>query len=116
MTFLQDTVDFSGFGTPSRRAADNLLHLIAECQSRFAHATIDRRCAAMRLRRNPMVTGEPVSPELQGRRKGFSFGTTALKRVLDLIAPDLGSLTQAELSSRLVYLTYRAGAALGADA
>lgn len=115
-TFAQDVVDFTGLGTPSRRANDNLLQLVAEYQSSFPHAILDRRCVAMRVRRNTMVTDQRLSDptgrrsDPTGRRRGFSYGTTALTKVLESIAPSLKTAEQPELSSRLVYLTHRRSA------
>jgi hypothetical protein len=111
-TFAQDTVDFAGLGEPSRRASDNLLQLIAEYQGSFPHGILDRRCAAMRVRRNVMVAGRTGPAEPDARRKGFSFGTTALVTILELVSPELKTMTQPELSSRLVYLTHRERGAL----
>jgi hypothetical protein len=105
-TFAQDTVDFAGLGTTSPRASVNLLQLIAEFQGSFPNGWLDRRCAAMRVRRNVMIAGRAVPIEPDARRKGFSFGTVALVTILELIAPELKTITQPELSSRLVYLTH----------
>jgi hypothetical protein len=106
-TFAQDAVDFAGLGATSRRSSDNLLQLIAEYQGAFPNGRLDRRCAAMRVRRNVMVAGRTLPSDPEGRRRGFSFGTTALVTILELVSPELKTMTQQELSSRLVYLTYR---------
>jgi hypothetical protein len=44
---------------------------------------------------------KPGTPE----RKGFSYATEALAKLLESISPDLKDLSQFELCSRLVYLT-----------
>ena len=120
--FAQDAVDFAGLRAPSRRASDNLLQLVAEYQGSFPQAILDRRCVAMRVRRNAMVAGQTPSDPIggvsdpAGRRKGFSFGTTTLLKLLESIAPRLKAMDQLELSSRLVYLTYRQRSATAARA
>jgi hypothetical protein len=38
-------------------------------------------------------------------RKGFSYATQALSKLLESISPDLKDVSQFELSSRLAFLT-----------
>jgi hypothetical protein len=100
---LQDVVDFAGLGDlqlPNPTA--NLEMFVAEIEERFAHASVDRRLLDMQPRQRPMV-GKPQAgaPE----RKGFSYATEALSKLLESIAPELKDLSQFELCSRLVYLT-----------
>ncbi len=101
---VQDGVDFSGLGDqmiPSQ--AGNMRRFVAEWESRFQRATVDRRLVNLPLRK-PMTSA--TKPELE-QRKGFSFASWGLSELLDTIAPDLHDTGQADFSSRLVYLTTR---------
>ena len=81
-----------------------MLNLVEECENRFENVYLDRRLVDMRLRGvNHVVTGANVDVH----RKGFSFATVALNHLLGLISPDLRDNTQADLSSRLAFLTNR---------
>jgi len=81
-----------------------MLNLVEECENRFENVYLDRRLVDMRLRGvKNVVTGA----NFDVHRKGFSFATIALNHLLDSISPDLKDNTQADLSSRLVYLTNR---------
>ncbi len=102
---VQDGVDFSGLGdqkVPSQ--AGNMRKFVAEWESRFQRATIDRRLVNLQLRQ-PMTPVTP-GPALE-QRKGFSFASRGLSQLLDTIAPDLQDTGHADFSSRLVYLTTR---------
>ena len=102
---VQDGVDFSGLGdqkVPSQ--AGNMRKFVAEWESRFQRATVDRRLVNLQLRQ-PMTPATP-GPALE-QRKGFSFASRGLSELLDTIAPDLQDTDQADFSSRLVYLTTR---------
>ncbi len=102
---VQDGVDFSGLGdqkVPSQ--AGNMRKFVAEWESRFQRATIDRRLVNLQLRR-PMTPATP-RPALE-QRKGFSFASRGLSELLDTMAPDLQDTGHADFSSRLVYLTTR---------
>jgi hypothetical protein len=106
LTVLQDKVDFSGLGEMALpNAATNMEMLVQEVEDRFKSGAVDRRLVNMQPRQRPMVgTPTPEHPE----RKGFSFATEALNRLLESISPDLKGLSQFELSSRLAFLTRRA--------
>ena len=93
---------------------DNLPHglaamqnLVAECENRFENTYIDRRLVDMTLRGLArVVTGAKPGPD-DPVRSGFSFATEALAELLTSLSPDLKDLHQADLSSRLAYLTSR---------
>ena len=82
----------------------NLAMFVAEVESRFPQARVDRRLVNM-VARSRAVVGMPSSHEPP--RKGFSFATEALSRLLHSISPELKDLSQFDLSSRLAYLTRR---------
>jgi hypothetical protein len=105
LTVLQDKVDFSGLGEMALpNAATNMEMLVQEIEDRFKSGAVDRRLVNMQPRQRPMVgTPTPDHPE----RKGFSFATEALNRLLESISPDLKGVSQFELSSRLAFLTRR---------
>ena len=48
-----------------------------------------------------------TSVNFQIYRRGFSYATEALAHLLDSLSPDLKDISQADLSSRLAYLTNR---------
>lgn len=105
ISVLQDTVDFEGLGEmklPSR--AGNMRKFFTEWEARFTQATIDRNL--MNLRPRKTVTLEDLSG-VKERRKGFSYGSRGLLELLDILAPDLSAVGQADFSSRLLYLTTR---------
>ncbi len=104
-SIVQEITSFS-------RLADDLPHglsamqsLVAECESRFEDVYVDHRLVDMTLRGiTRVVTGpNPGGPV----RAGFSFATEALAELLDSLSPDLKDIHQADLSSRLAYLTDR---------
>jgi hypothetical protein len=74
--------------------------LLQQCEARFENAHFDKRLVDMRLRRSVQV----VAPA-EYRRTGFSFATTALNELLASLSEELKDASQADLSSRLVYLT-----------
>jgi hypothetical protein len=91
-------------GLEALRAGESggpLGHFLAECESRFAGALVDRRMVDMRVRQRPMVGAGSE----ESRRRGFSYASKGLNQLLEAIAPSLRDLSQAELASRLVYLT-----------
>jgi hypothetical protein len=100
---VQDVVDFGGLGDLQlTNPTANLEMFVAEFEERFARASVDRRLLDMQPRQRPMVgKPKPGTPE----RKGFSYATEALAKLLESISPDLKDLSQFELCSRLVYLT-----------
>lgn len=79
----------------------NLPTLIATAEKRFRNLTADRRLMNMRLRKH---TGLPA--EIVEKRRGFSFATAQLGDLLESVQTGLSEITQTELSSRLVLLTY----------
>ena len=91
---------------------DNLPHglsamqnLVAECENRFENAHVDRRLVDMTLRGIARVVTGGSSPN--PARTGFSYATQALADLLASLSPDLKDVAQADLSSRLAYLTIR---------
>ncbi len=79
-------------------------NLVEECENRFENAYLDRRLVDMTLRGSKnVVTGV----KFDDRRKGFSYATEALAHLLGSLSPDLKDISQADLSSRLAYLTNR---------
>jgi hypothetical protein len=80
-----------------------LSSVLQECEARFAKAYFDKRLIDMKLRRGVQM----VAPGGAPRRAGFSFATTALNELLRSLAAALQEASQADLSSRLVYLTGR---------
>jgi hypothetical protein len=81
---------------------ENLETFVTECSERFTHARMDRRLVGMRIRQRSKA-GVPNA--MQNRRKGLTFAGPALPQLLRSISPGLEEIHQAELSSRLVYLT-----------
>jgi hypothetical protein len=81
--------------------AGRLSRFLQECEGRFRRLVIDRRLMHLQLRRRNLP------PPTGVQRKGFAFGTPALQALLQRIAPTVPSMSQCELSSRLVYLTQR---------
>lgn len=79
-------------------------NLVAEYENRFENAYVDRRLVDMTLRGIArVVTGTNPEPV----RTGFSYATEALADLLASLSPGLRDVAQADLSSRLVYLTAR---------
>ena len=80
-------------------------NLVSEWESRFEKTYMDHRLVDMRLRgASSVVTGEHLP---QPVRSGFSYATEALASLLSSLSPDLREIGQADLSSRLAYLTDR---------
>ncbi len=105
LAVLQNSVDFAGLGELALpNAAGNMEMLVQEFEDRFKQGAVDRRLVNMQPRQRPMV-GKPA-PE-HPDRKGFSYATEALARLLESISPDLKNVSQFELSSRLAFLTAR---------
>ncbi len=99
----QDVVDFSGLGDLKLpNPSSNLEMFAAEFEDRFSHATVDRRLLHMQPRQRPMVA-RPGAWEAE--RKGFSYATEGLSKLLEAISSGLKDVNQFELSSRLAYLT-----------
>ena len=105
MSFVQEVVDFSGLGDAKLPTAEgNMLKLVWECERLFTKAQFDRRLVGVRLRRSLIVDTAAARPP-NPQRKGFSYATTALAKLLESISPDLKDISQFELGSRLAYLT-----------
>ena len=100
-SIFRDVVDSSEL-KKSPHSSDSMATLVTECTDRFTHARIDRRLMGMQIRHRPKA-GMP-SP-MQSRRKGLCFAGPALSQLLRSISPGLEDVHQAELSSRLAYLT-----------
>ena len=79
-------------------------NLVEECENRFEKAYLDRRLVDMTLRGMANVV---TSVDFQIHRMGFSYATEALAHLLGSLSPDLKDISQADLSSRLAYLTNR---------
>ena len=105
ISVIQDVVDFSGLGELKlARAADNLVMFVAEFEDRFTQATVDRRMEKARLRKAQLV--RKATPQY-GHRRGFSYATESLSKLLESVSPELKAVSQFELGSRLAYLTWR---------
>lgn len=105
LTVLQDSVDFGGLGELALpNATASMEMLVQEFEERFTSSSVDRRLVNMQPRLRPMV-GKPAAEHPD--RKGFSFATEALSRLLESISPDLKDASQFDLSSRLAFLTAR---------
>jgi hypothetical protein len=100
----QGIVDFSGLETTLPRSADNILMFVTEFSERFLNALMDKRLVGMRVRQRATVA-RPSGPE--SRRRGYSYATQALSRLLELVSPTLKDVGHVDLSSRLAYLTAR---------
>ncbi len=105
ISVIQDVVDFSGLGELKlARATDNLVMFVAEFVDRFTQATVDRRMEKARVRKAQLV--RKATPQY-GHRRGFSYATESLSKLLESVSPELKRLSQFELGSRLAYLTWR---------
>ncbi|MCH7891163.1 MAG: hypothetical protein IH921_06640 [Gemmatimonadetes bacterium] len=103
ISFVQEVLDFSGLGDRQLPTAEaNILLFVAECEQRFTKAQFDRRMVDVRLRRS-LIIDTAAPPDKQ--RKGFSYATKALAKLLESISPDLKDISQFELGSRLAYPT-----------
>ena len=106
ISFVQEVLDFSGLGDLKLPTAEgNMLKFVAECQQRFTKVQFDRRLENVRVRRSLIIDTAAQPPHEE--RKGFSYATTALAKLLESISPDLKDISQFELGSRLAYLTKR---------
>ena len=103
-SFVQGVTDFSLLRADPSQGLVTMENLVAECERQFEDTYFDRRMVGMRVRGSARV----VTPLGQARRTGYSYSTKALTDLLGSLSPDFGDLSQADLSSRLVYLTKRA--------
>jgi hypothetical protein len=101
-TVQQNAVNFSGLGRVQPRAAANMEALVGSCEDRFGAERVDRRLVGMRLRHR----SSRRAPGSEHRR-GFSYASPGLLALLAALDPALASVSQAELSTRLAYLTHR---------
>ncbi len=107
LTFQQGTVDFGGLGSPAPlNPIQGLTMLMDALETRFAKGRFDRRLVNMIPRRRTLVQS---GVDYSVARKGYSFASEGLAKLLGGIAPGLDELGQMELSSRLAYLTVRDG-------
>ena len=97
--------DFSRLPDDLPHGLSAMQNLVAECENRFENAHIDRRLVDMTLRGLARVVTGGSSPNPP--RTGFSYATQALADLLGSLSPDLKDVAQADLSSRLAYLTTR---------
>lgn len=101
-TVQQNAVNFSGLGRVQPRAAANMEALVGSCEDRFGPTRVDRRLVGMRIR----TRGSKRAPGSEHRR-GFSYASPGLLALLAALDPAIANVSQAELSTRLAYLTHR---------
>ena len=102
VTVHADVADFKGLG--ARKApvkALNVMQLGQQLEKHLTNARHDRRLVNMQLRRKYRTS----TPALKETRRGYSFASRGLTELLEAISPSQTDLSQAEFSSRLVYLT-----------
>ena len=105
ISIVQEITDFSLLPENLPHGLSAMPNLVAECENRFENVYVDRRLVDMTLRGIArVVTGAPPD---EPPRAGFSFATQALAELLSSLSPALKDLPQADLSSRLAYLTSR---------
>ena len=104
-SIMQEITSFSQLSENLPHGLSTMQNLVAECEDRFENAYVDHRLVGMTLRGiGRVVTGViPRGPA----RTGFSYATEALAELLGSLSPDLKDIAQADLSSRLAYLTTR---------
>lgn len=105
ISIVQEKTDFSSLPENLPHGLSALQNLVAECENRFENVYVDRRLVDMALRGIARVVTE--TPPRDPPRTGFSFATQALAELLGSLSPELKDLPQADLSSRLAYLTAR---------
>lgn len=91
--------DFSALalGGPT---GDVVADMASQCRDRFENLVLDERFDRVRPRQRFRMGDESFDLDM---RKLFSYGTLLLQQVLASVSDDLGSLTQYEYGSRLVY-------------
>ena len=103
ISIVQEITNFSMMPADLPHGLSAMQNLVAECEKRFENLYIDRRLVDMTIRGiSRVVTGATQPP-----RTGFSFATEALTDLLGSLSPDLRDVPQADLSSRLAYVTSR---------
>ena len=105
ISIVQELTDFSQLSENLPHGLSGMQNLVAECENRFEKVYVDRRLVDMTLRGIARVVTE--APRPGPVRTGFSFATQALAELLSSLSPTLKDLPQADLSSRLAYLTSR---------
>ncbi len=80
-------------------------NFVADCEERFENVYLDHRLVDMTLRGAPrvLIVADPHGPA----RAGFSYASHGLVGLLNFLSSDLKEVAQADLSSRLAYLTDR---------
>ena len=104
ISIVRDLTDFSLLPADLTQGLATMQNLVAECERQFENTHFDRRLVGMRVRGLATVATRPA----ESRRIGFSYATQALSELLGSLSPDLRDISQADLSSRLAYLTGRA--------
>ena len=106
ISIVQEVTSFAQLPENLPHGLSAMQNLVAECENRFENAYFDRRLVDMMLRGLArVVTG--AASEGGPIRSGFSFATQALADLLGGLSPELKNAVQADLSSRLAYLTAR---------
>jgi hypothetical protein len=105
ISIVQEITSFPVLPADLPHGLSTMRNLVSEWESRFEKTYMDHRLVDMRLRgASSVVTGEQLP---QPVRSGFSYATEALASLLSSLSPDLRDVGQADLSSRLAYLTDR---------
>ena len=105
ISIVQEITSLSPIPANVSSGLSPIQNLVVECENRFENVYVDRRLEDMTLRGPArVVTGAAVP---QPSRTGFSYATEALAGLLEALSPDLRDISQADLSSRLAYLTNR---------
>ena len=105
ISIVQDITSFPPLPADLPHGLSAMRNLVVECENRFEEAYFDHRLVDMRLRGTARVVTETRTRKPP--RTGFSFATEALAGLLGSLSPDLKDISQADLSSRLAYLTNR---------
>ena len=104
-SIVQEITSFPTVAADLPHGLSTMRNLVAECENRFEKAYFDQRLWDMTVRGTASVVTK-ATPH-QPSRTGFSYATEALSGLLGSLSPDLKDASQAELSSRLAYLTNR---------
>ncbi len=109
ISIVQDITSFPPLPADLPHGLSTMRNLVVECENRFEEAYFDHRLVDMRIRGTAPVVTEtrPSQPPGTPPRTGFSYATEALTGLLGSLSPDLKDISQADLSSRLAYLTSR---------
>lgn len=103
LSFVENDVDFDGLESLAAEGnRDNLMALAGQCEEQFTNLRLDRRLVDMVPRQRPAAA---EAANYRTPRRGYSFGSERLPRLLRRIDDGLDELSQFELSSRLAYLT-----------